>query len=65
MAKFKALPKSDTELPEAMDMPEKKTSGKAVMGNKPERGERTEKNKATKGARHPGSHDEFEALGRD
>ncbi|MEM5294230.1 hypothetical protein VSR82_07790 [Burkholderia sp. JPY481] len=42
-----------------------------VIGTKPERGERTATNKRTRGngpggeVRHPQSHAEFEALGRD
>lgn len=36
-----------------------------VMGEKPHRGERTETNKHTSDARHPGSHDEWQRLGHD
>ena len=46
---------------------ESKIDAKAdkVMGEKPGRGERTETNRTTREVRHPGSHEEFEALGRD
>jgi hypothetical protein len=39
-----------------------------VLGKLPERGERTETNKRTRGdgdAQHPQSHDEWEQMGRD
>jgi hypothetical protein len=36
-----------------------------VMGKKPMRGERTATNNSTHEVRHPGSHDEWEKMGRD
>lgn len=36
-----------------------------VIGKKPGRGERAETNDRTREMRHPGSHDEWERLGRD
>lgn len=36
-----------------------------VLGQKPMRGERTATNNSTREVRHPGSHDEWEKMGRD